>query len=332
MAERPTAAVLGLGLTGASLALALKQCGLFRSVVAWDPDFDVARNGQRAGAGDRFVKSAAEAARGAEIVFVALRGEALSETLTALGPNLKVGAVVCNTLEGHETANAVASRTLPGNVSFINADPVAWEVETGREAGDGPAGRGNAKAKNAVTAPSATPSAGRFEKGAWCISSLPAAHEDAVGFVVQVGERLGMEAVFLDAREHDALVAGLHALPAVLSAALLQVASGQSSWREMGRLAGMRFREATSLAAGDPDDVLGEAVTSREHLVRWLDLLVAELTRLRTQLEDETDEEVASFFTSASAARAKWLHERDLPAIASDLPQHETKPRRRFPF
>src|SRR5438132_271796 len=40
MAERPVATVLGLGLVGASLALALRRTGRYGAVAAWDPDFD----------------------------------------------------------------------------------------------------------------------------------------------------------------------------------------------------------------------------------------------------------------------------------------------------
>ena len=299
MAEKPVAAVLGMGETGSGLAAALRPSGLFASVVGWDPDFDAARAAQRRGVADRYAGSAPDAARQAAVVFIALRGETLVETLTAIGPHLRPGAVACSLLEAHEVANAAATRALPASVSFLNADPVRWEADD-------------------------------FKKGVWCISSTPSAHADAVGFIAQVGERLEMETLFLDAREHDALSAGTRLMPALLGAALLRVAVAQTSWREMGRLAGNELRAATaSLEDGGKglQDQLGGA---REHAVRWLDLLVEELTRLREGLQD--GREAPDYFTAAEEARAKWLHQRDLPAQAADLPRIETQERRRFPF
>jgi len=312
MAERPVVAVLGLGQTGAALALGLRGCGLFGSVVGWDPDFDAARAGKRLNVADRFVNNAPEAARQAALVFVALRGEQLVETLTAIGPHLRPGAVACSVTELHETASAVAARTLPANVSFLNADPIAWG-DDGAVGGEGD-----------------MPGPAQFQKGIWCISPLATAHEDAVGFVAQVGEKLGMEPFFLDAREHDALGTGLTLLPAVLAAAQVRVASGQPSWREMRRLAGGTFRRATAPAGDPPEEQQSAVAGSREHLVRWLDLLLAELGQLRDALND--GQEPGDYFESAHLVRAQWLAGRDLPAQAAELPTVETAPRRRFPF
>lgn len=299
MADKPLAAVLGLGETGGAFAAGLKGSALFSEVVGWDPDFDVARAAQRKSVTDRFVRSAPDAARQAAIVFIALRGEQFVETLTAIGPNLRQGAVTCSLLEAQETANAAAARALPSNVSFLNADPIAWTD------GDGPE---------------------RFKNGTWCIAPTPAAHEDAVGFVAQVGERLGMEVFFLDAREHDALVSGFRTLPTVVAGALMTIAAAEVGWRELGRVAGLEFREATERIASDAEEHQAALASGGEHSVRWLDRLIAELTRLRDAAQDGRPPE--GYFQRALEARAKWLHQRDLPAQAAELPQLEQEKRR----
>jgi prephenate dehydrogenase len=306
MAEKPVVAVLGLGAAGASLTLGLRGSGTFGSVLGWDPDFDVARAAQRQSAADRFVNNAAEAARLSAAVFLALRGEAFTETMTAIGPNLKPGAVVCSMAEAQEAAAQVAARTLPGNVSFVSADPIAWN------------------------SPGEAPSGDRFRKGILSIAPLATAHEDAVGFVTQVAETLGMEPFFLDAREHDALAAGLQLLPALVAAGLMRVASQQASWREMSRLAGAAFRNATAPVAEGLEERQASVAASREHLVRWLDLLVADMSALRDELNDGREPE--GYFEKPAEARAKWLADRQLPSLALELPEVERPKRRRFPF
>src|SRR6266542_2904957 len=124
MAERPVAAVLGLGTIGASLALALRGTGRYGAVVAWDPDFDIARAAQRANVADRYARSAPEAVARAAAVFVAAGAAQLRDVLVAAGPHLAAGAVVCSLDEAHETAARIAAEALPGSVSFVSVNPV----------------------------------------------------------------------------------------------------------------------------------------------------------------------------------------------------------------
>jgi prephenate dehydrogenase len=309
MAERPVASVLGLGKVGASLALCLRRTGRYASVAGWDPDFDVARSAKKAATADRFASNAPAAVRDAAVVFIALTGEAFQETLLAMASHLRSGAVVCSLLEAHEVALEQAPKTLPGNVSFVCADPVVWQASTG--------------------AAEETAREAFFRDGIWCISSTATAHQDAVGYVARIGEELGMVPFFVDAREHDAFAAGLRSLPLILAAALMRVASRQPAWREMSRLAGTAFREATAPVAEDPDVLLQEMGSAPEHLVRWIDLYVAELTVLRESLKDS--QKTSAFFESAWEARLRWLKEREVPAQARELPSVQI-PRRRFPF
>src|SRR5690242_2555163 len=219
MSDKPAAAVLGLGTIGASLSLALRATGRYGAVVAWDPDFDVARGAQKANVADRFARAVPEAVQRAAAVFVAVDAAHLREVLTAAGPHLPIGAVVVSVDEAHEAAAAIARDALPANVSFVSVNPVVWEEVT----------------------PDTAPSAGLFQKGVLALTPAESAHPDAVAYVADLAGALGMESYFIDAREHDAFFTGIGRLPGVLAAALLRVATGQPSWREMSRLAGGQF-------------------------------------------------------------------------------------------
>lgn len=351
MAELPVAAVLGLGPVGRAVTLALRRTGRYQRVVAWDPDFDVARAAQRDAIADRQVNRAEEAAQGASVVFLALSGQTLRAVLERLGPELASGTVVCSLSEAQEVAQQVAQSLLPAHVSFICADPILWSTPPSKRLAIGQpdrAWRGAPASVETGQAPEGSESA--LSGGLWCVSPSPNAHETAVAYVAHVGELLGMRPYFLDAREHDALVAGTRHLPAVLAAALFQLAAGQPSWRELARVAGVEFSEVTAILAPPTTQATpAEKATAadlaqaeqrqraqqdalaghREHLVRWLDLLIADLTRLRDGLHD--GREPADYFTTAANARATWLKQRAQPPDAEEGPQIEV-PRRRFPF
>jgi prephenate dehydrogenase len=304
----PGAAVLGLGLIGASLCLALRATGRFATVVAWDPELETAQRARKLNVADRLTGSVAEAVRGAAAVFVAVAPDQMREVLAAAGAHLEQGAVVCSLDEGQEHAMALARELIPGSVSFVAAHPLLWEVATAES----------------------EPSASLFQQGTVSLSSLPSAHPDAVAFVASVAEALGMTTFFVDPREHDAFFSGVGRLPSLLAAALIRVATREPSWRELSRLAGGDFRHATSPVEASPSREQQALALSREHMVRWLDTLMAELGTLREALQD--GREPPDLYTAAAEARRRWLRERQLPPGTTELPPSPSTPRRRFWF
>lgn len=307
MPERPIASVLGLRMLGGSLALALQQSGRFQSVIGWDPDFDVARQAQKLNLAQRYTRTAPDAVRQAAIVFLAVTPVQLRETLVAIAPHLQAGAVVCSLDEAHEPANAQAEELLPGSVSFISAHPSLWATLHDQKA----------------------PATSIFQQGVLCLSPLTSAHPHAVASVTDLAEALGMTTYFASAREHDAFISGVGRLPSVLAAALVRVVSAQRSWRELSRLAGGEFRQATACLDADPTAQQEALSGSRDHLVRWLDAMLAELSRLRDALRDA--QEPVDFYAGASEARQRWLRDRSVPPHVADLPAaQQPAPRRRF--
>jgi prephenate dehydrogenase len=308
VSARATATVLGLGSIGATFAQALKGTGRYAQVVAWDPDFDLARQGQKGGVADRFTRSAPEAVRQAAVVFLALPPDKLRETLVAISPHLGAGVVVCTLDEGQERATALAAEVLPGNVSFVAAHPILWE----RLTPDGPRG------------------ADVLVQGVLSIAPSPTAHPDAVAYLTSLAETLQMGPYFVDAREHDAFAAGVGRLPSVLGAAFVRVAAREGSWRELGRIAGGEFRHLGTLVDFDPAEGQQGLAATREHLVRWLDALMGELQALRDDLQDGREPE--DYYAVARVAWREWLQKRQLPPEAAELPPPPPVTRRRFPF
>ncbi|MDQ3701613.1 MAG: prephenate dehydrogenase/arogenate dehydrogenase family protein, partial [Chloroflexota bacterium] len=161
-----------------------------------------------------------------------------------------------------------------------------------------------------------------------CLSPLPSAHADAVAYVAGLAEVLAMEAFFVDAREHDAFFTGIGRLPSVLAAAYLHLVTRESSWRELGRIAGGEFKQLATMVDIDPQREQQALAGSRDHLVRWLDGLMGELGALRDALQD--GREPQDFYGTAAEALRKWQQNRQLPPEAADLPPPPPVPKRRF--
>jgi prephenate dehydrogenase len=119
----------------------------------------------------------------------------------------------------------------------------------------------------------------------------------------------GAEPYFIDPHEHDAYVAGVSHLPFVLSAALMNAVSRDASWRDMKSLTASGFRDATRLAAGNPNMHRDILLTNRESVTRWIDAFQQTLSERRQALTGDEEAAAAAldaYLNEARDARALW--------------------------
>jgi prephenate dehydrogenase len=115
---------------------------------------------------------------------------------------------------------------------------------------------------------------------------------------------------FVDAAEHDGLMAGVEHLPAALSLALLQAAADGASWREMRKLAGPAFENATRILSGDPATLRDTLLLNRDNVLRLVDDAVAALHRLREMIDAQDAEALGQATAAASEIHRAWLRDR----------------------
>ena len=122
---------------------------------------------------------------------------------------------------------------------------------------------------------------------------------------------LGAKPYFLDPLEHDGLMAGIDHLPFVLSTALLEVATESPSWREMRRLAGGAFENATRFVSADPATYRDACLANSENIVRWIDACSEKMGELKETILAEDAETLEQIFEEAMIARMRWLRARE---------------------
>jgi prephenate dehydrogenase len=96
-------------------------------------------------------------------------------------------------------------------------------------------------------------------------------------------DRVGATPLFVDALEHDGIIAGVEQLPQIMAAALMQMSAEGAGWREARRLAGRYFAAGTSFGespAGlayavraNRDNLLPRLRQFQQALGEWADLL-----------------------------------------------------------
>ena len=100
--SKPRITIVGLGLIGGSIGLALRQAGNDYEVVGHDREHTVASKAHKLGALSKTEWNLISACEGADLIIIATPVMAIKETLTAIAPYLKPGCLITTTQRLHE--------------------------------------------------------------------------------------------------------------------------------------------------------------------------------------------------------------------------------------
>jgi prephenate dehydrogenase len=288
---KPRITIVGLGLIGGSIGLALRQTGDDYEVVGHDREHAVAGKARKLGAVSKTEWNLISACEGADLIIIATPVMAIKDTLTAIASYLKPGCLVTDTANIKGPVVAWAKEILPDTVNFVGGDPIISQE------GSLPTGIEGARAD-------------LFQGGLYCLTPSPEAAPQAVELATDLVHLLGASPFFLDAAEHDGLVAGVDHLPFVLSAALLETTIASPAWREMRKLAGDAFQSATHFSSGDAATYRDACLTNGENIVRWIDAYLARLNELREVIATQEAEKLETAFEEVMSVRDRWLRDK----------------------
>ena len=285
--SQPRATVVGTGLIGGSIGMALRRLGWWVSGV--DRDRARAERALQLGAVDEVLDLAnikganikganikGANIKGANIKGANIKGASMARPGGGLGAPVTFVAVPAGAVAG--VANAVLSRQVGGVVTdvagvkegivaavsdprFVGGHPMAGSEQEGVEGAD----------------------PDLFLGATWVLTPGERTSGEAYSEVSSIVRQLGANPVALEPRHHDYLVALVSHTPHLTAATLMNLAAdAASSDATLLRLAAGGFRDMTRVAAGHPGiwpDVVAE---NREAILSALDLLGASLDKLRT--------------------------------------------------
>ena len=277
-------AIIGLGLIGGSMGLALRKAKKDVEVVGFARRPEVASRAIERGAVDLTEESLNSAVKGADLVLIATPVIAMKAILAEVGGSLDQGCIVTDVASTKAQVMGWAAEALPPSLSFIGGHPMTGKETSGIEAAD----------------------ADLFLGCTYCLIPGPSATKEAIDTVEDLVKKIGAKPLFIEASEHDSLVAAISHLPIIISAALVSMATKSPSWPDMAKLAATGFRDLTRLASGSPEMSRDICLTNKEPILRWLDEYIHELERFR-RLVSEGGDGVEEAFMREREAREGWL-------------------------
>jgi len=278
-------AIIGLGLIGGSIGLALKQVGEPGwEIVGWVRRPEAASMALSLGVIDRAGMNLSEVVKEVDLVIIATPVLTVKGILSQIANHLSPGCIVTDTASTKLEVMKWAEELLPPTVNFVGGHPMAGKETYGIQA---------AEAK-------------LFQGRVYCLTPAKKASPEAVNKVADMVKKLGAVPLFIDAEEHDNLVAGISHLPMLLSAALVSATTKDSSWDRMSKLAASGYRDLTRLASGNPQVNAHICRSNQKAILHWIDEFSKELGRYR-RLVDVGDNHLEEALVEANRARQQWL-------------------------
>jgi prephenate dehydrogenase len=225
-------ALLGTGLIGGSLGLALRKLSDVEEIVAYDLDPQVRAEAVGRGAAHRASDSPEDAVRDADFVFVATPVGKIRSVIEQARAGLKSGAILTDVGSTKSRVVLEVDGLEIEGTTFIGGHPMAGTEDEGIAAAD-PA---------------------LFEGCWWILTPTERVDTSAYQALHSILTRLGAQVMALDPTQHDDLLAVISHLPHLTAAALMNLAAERGKEHAgLLSLAAGGFRDVTRVAASNPD-------------------------------------------------------------------------------
>ncbi|HRF88125.1 MAG TPA: prephenate dehydrogenase/arogenate dehydrogenase family protein [Pseudomonadales bacterium] len=280
--------VVGLGLIGGSLALALKQRKTCLEVLGVSRSENTVEKALAKGVVDRGSTSLATmlpVLQAGDIVVIATPTLSVKNICEYLKDAVQQGVLITDvaSVKGSVIRDAEAVfGCLPEN--FIPAHPIAGSEKSGVEAAD----------------------ATLFMQHQVILTPLPNASAAAVQAVTAMWQAVGADLSLMSVEEHDSILALTSHLPHMLAYTLVDTLAQRSQQQEIFRYAAGGFRDFTRIAGSDPVMWHDIALANRDALLNGLNDFEKHLQALRQAVEQGDGKTLHDVFTRAKQARDQF--------------------------
>jgi len=280
--------VIGVGLIGASCALAMRAAGAVGQVIGIGRSQENLRRAVARGVIDRGMMLGDDWTReltDADFVLIAIPVAQYRETLTALAPALARGAVVTDAGSTKQDVVLAARETLNDRLpQFVPGHPIAGNERSGADAGD----------------------ASLYVGRQVILTPLPETSVAALRRVEEFWTMCGARVERLDPARHDRIMAAVSHLPHLLAFTLVaELASRQDSAEYMSN-AGSGFRDFTRIAGSSPEMWRDIALANRDALLTELVAYRGALDALMLSIEHGDRAALDAMLGRAAETRRRW--------------------------
>lgn len=256
-------AILGVGLIGASFALAARQRAIAGRIAGWGRNAHRLEMAKGQGIIDEYSLSLEEAAREADFVLLASPVGTFTDIARQIAGFLRPGTIVSDVGSVKGSLVDEIEAAMPQGVPFVGVHPIAGTENSGFEFA--------------------------YETlfdGADCVIT-PTAHTDAraLAIVEDLWGRLGTKILLISPQRHDEIFSSVSHLPHVIVYALVNAV--QNINEEFLSYCGSGFRDTTRIAMSSSDIWTDICFLNRDNILKHIKAYKEELDHLAGFLQTQ---------------------------------------------
>jgi prephenate dehydrogenase len=278
--------IIGVGLIGGSLALALRRANHVKEIVGTSRRRDHLQTAVDLDVIDRFDLDACQAVGGADVVVLAVPLGAIQTLCEHIKPAVRTRTVLTDV--GSSKASVIqaveyAFGVLPAG--FVPGHPIAGTEKSGVEAAH----------------------AELFQDRRVILTPVETTSEKALKTVHAMWAATGAIVEETSVEHHDQVLAATSHLPHMLAFGLVDSLARMSDHDEIFRFAAGGFRDFTRIASSDPTMWADICIANRVPLLTMITRYQDDLTIIRDAIERSDGEALLEIFTRAKQARDRFI-------------------------
>lgn len=271
--------ILGVGLIGASFALAMKKNGLCKEIVGFGRDRKNLLNAKEKGIIDSFGADPASACKDSDLIMLATPVGTFPDLTKKTLPSFKKGAVMTDAGSVKGDLVYEIEKIMPEGVYYIGGHPIAGSDRSGIDSANA-----------------------ELFTGAKCIiTPTKNSNAGALRIVADLWKSLGSDVITMDPEKHDRIYAAVSHLPHLIAYSIVNTIAGiDSSYLEF---CGQGFKDTTRIALSSPELWRDISLMNKDNLIEMISIFQKNLDALSQYLRASDSGSLESEFRKARTLR-----------------------------
>ena len=278
--------IIGTGLIGGSLALAIKQAGFCSEIIGAGRTEETLVRAVELGVIDRYDTRIADAAAHADIVVVCVPLGAMRAVFEQISAGDIENTVITDAGSAKQSVIEDARAVFTGGLqNFVPGHPIAGTEQSGVAA--------------------AFPEL--YQRRRVILTPTDETSTDALDLVRSMWQAAGAEVETMSAEHHDLVLAGTSHLPHLLAFGLVDCLNNLEDVDEIFRFAAGGFRDFTRIASSDPVMWRDICLSNRKEVMGMMRRYRDEMENMYRALEANDGEQLKEIFQRAKKARDAFM-------------------------
>lgn len=272
-------AIIGVGLLGASFALALRKNGLCKTIWGYGRKEENLKRAKEKGIIEDYSLDAREACKDSDLILFSTPVGVFKEIAEKIKGVVKKGALITDVGSVKGKLVYELESLMPDGVYYIGSHPIAGSDKSGID---------DAKAD-------------LFNNARCIVTPTDNSDELAKNKVISVWEAVGAKVEVIDPFIHDEIYAAVSHFPHIVAYAIVSTIGDVDS--KYIEYAGQGFKDTTRIALSSPEMWRDIVVYNRENLIRLIDTFVGNLEKMKRFLENADAKGIEQEFSKAQELR-----------------------------